>query len=185
MNLWHNRKIRIGLIILLLTVTLLLLSVKTKADNPFISVNYYYANKYSEKRGLRNNNPLNIRSYETWLGQVGHDGKFVKFKHPAYGIRAGMKILLNYYNKYGLKNINSIIHRFAPPNENNTEKYVSDITNYLKSKGYNVTKYTDLKLNNNKNLLIDMIKGMIKEENSINPYPDSYFEMAYKLKDVE
>jgi hypothetical protein len=44
------------------------------------------------------------------------------FSSPKYGIRALSKILLT-YRSYGLTNIYSIINRYAPPSENNTENY--------------------------------------------------------------
>ena len=53
-------------------------------------------------RGLRNNNPLNIRKNQKthWLGQcdVSNDRDFVKFKSMPYGYRAAFKVLQNYYS---------------------------------------------------------------------------------------
>ncbi len=48
-------------------------------------------------RGIRNNNPGNIRIGKTrWQGQkpVQSDGSFVEFETPAAGLRALMKVLL-------------------------------------------------------------------------------------------
>ena len=48
------------------------------------------------KRGIRNNNPLNIRRSATrWQGarEEQKDKSFVQFKSMAYGYRAAWKIL--------------------------------------------------------------------------------------------
>lgn len=83
-------------------------------------------------RGIRNNNPGNIRhSTQTfWVGESKDqpDYSFVKFDSPEYGIRALMKILLAYYNEHGLKTIKSIIERYAPPTENDTDSYIKIVS---------------------------------------------------------
>ncbi len=76
-------------------------------------------------RGVRNNNPLNIRVGNDWQGEaiISKDAEFETFKHAKYGFRAGAKLLRNYQNRYGLVTVRDIIHRFAPPNENDTKNY--------------------------------------------------------------
>ena len=78
-------------------------------------------------RGLRNNNPGNIRHSSTkWRGEIkGGDPDFKTFESIEYGYRALMKLLKTYYNKYGLTTINGIVNRWAPPNENDTNAYIS------------------------------------------------------------
>ena len=81
----------------------------------------------SKPRGIRNNNPLNIRRYGTkWegLSPVQEDKSFFQFRTMAYGYRAAIKTIHTYFNKYGLKTIRRIIHRWAPPCENDTETYI-------------------------------------------------------------
>lgn len=80
-------------------------------------------------RGERNNNPMNIRqSDEVFQGEVNSDDlDFKAFSDPVMGIRAGAKILLNYYRLHGLNTIASIISRWAPDSENNTTAYQSDV----------------------------------------------------------
>lgn len=81
----------------------------------------------STPRGIRNNNPLNIRRNNTkWEGlrPVQEDKSFFQFRTMAYGYRAAIKTLHTYYNKYALKTIRRIIHRWAPPCENDTENYI-------------------------------------------------------------
>lgn len=80
-------------------------------------------------RGERNNNPGNlVNTPETWQGEIvnGDDKKFMQFTTAVLGIRALGKLLLNYQRKYGLDTIREIISRWAPPNENDTEKYIED-----------------------------------------------------------
>lgn len=84
-------------------------------------------------RGLRNNNPGNIRrNSDVFQGEVnpGRDQQFKQFKAMAYGYRAMFKILSNYYQKYSLTTIRKIIGRWAPENENNTAAYVSLVSSY-------------------------------------------------------
>lgn len=79
--------------------------------------------------GLRNNNPLNIRaSSNAWQGKVGSNKGFEVFSTIEYGIRAGVKNLLTYYDKYHLTDIKSIISRWAPASENNTASYISTVS---------------------------------------------------------
>ena len=77
-------------------------------------------------RGVRNNNPGNIRlSPARWRGQkrVQADTAFVEFETPVQGLRALMVLLLTYYRRYGLDTVDCIINRYAPPHENATDHY--------------------------------------------------------------
>lgn len=82
-------------------------------------------------RGLRNNNPLNIRRNRktTWLGQSEkqEDRDFVQFTTMAYGYRAAFKTLQNYRVLYDLMTLRQIIQRWAPPTENHTDEYVKSV----------------------------------------------------------
>lgn len=69
-------------------------------------------------RGIRNNNPGNIRRGEDWKGLV-RDGQdtdeaFCRFVAPEYGIRAMVLILRRYRQKHNLNTISEIIRRWAP-----------------------------------------------------------------------
>lgn len=82
-------------------------------------------------RGIRNNNPLNIRKGNNWKGERPNqtDKAFEEFETMEMGIRAGFKILKNYITGYGGKTkpydtIEKVIRRWAPPTENATEKYI-------------------------------------------------------------
>lgn len=84
-------------------------------------------------RGLRNNNPGNIRrNSDVFQGEVtpSRDKDFKQFKTMAHGYRAVFKILSNYYRNYKLDTIRKMIGRWAPENENNTAAYVSLVSSY-------------------------------------------------------
>ena len=84
-------------------------------------------------RGLRNNNPGNIRrNSDVFQGEVNpsRDQQFKQFKSMAYGYRAVFKILSNYHRVYKLTTIRKMISRWAPENENNTSAYVSLVSSY-------------------------------------------------------
>ena len=85
-------------------------------------------------RGIRNNNPLNIRRSATrWQGarEEQRDKSFVQFKSMAYGYRAAWKILQSYYERFCMDGkpftVRNIISRWAPPNENDTEAYIISV----------------------------------------------------------
>ncbi|MBO5749977.1 MAG: structural protein P5 [Bacteroidaceae bacterium] len=80
-------------------------------------------------RGIRNNNPLNIRIGNVWLGEVKEstDNEFEQFISMFYGVRAGFILLRRYINRYHLNTIALIISRWAPGSENNTVKYVDTV----------------------------------------------------------
>ena len=71
-------------------------------------------------RGIRNNNPLNIRrSKDQWQGMRREqtDPAFCQFENLAYGWRAAFKLT-----------IRAIVGKWAPPNENNTRAYVENVS---------------------------------------------------------
>ena len=85
-------------------------------------------------RGIRNNNPLNIRhSADQWQGahEEQKDKSFVQFKSMAYGYRAAWKTLQSYYHRFCLKSqpftVRNIIGRWAPHKENDTESYIRSV----------------------------------------------------------
>ena len=86
--------------------------------------------------GIRNNNPLNIRKVPGthWKGEIlpsiqGGDGggSFVRFETIEYGLRAAFVLLRTYSAKYHANCIRDIISRWAPPTENDTEKYIKNV----------------------------------------------------------
>lgn len=85
-------------------------------------------------RGLRNNNPGNIRLSPTpWLGEVrpSQDSAFCQFRTMAHGYRALIKLLRNYRRLHGCLSVAHFITRWAPPQENNTEAYINRVCHHM------------------------------------------------------
>lgn len=85
-------------------------------------------------RGIRNNNPLNIRhSADRWEGarKEQTDRSFVQFESMAYGYRAAWKVLESYWKYFKERRepftVENIIRRWAPPTENDTEVYIRTV----------------------------------------------------------
>ena len=83
-------------------------------------------------RGIRNNNPLNIRkSKDKWKGLRAQqqDAAFCQFENMEWGWRAAFWLLTRtYYHTYRLFTIRTIIQKWAPPHENNTESYIANVS---------------------------------------------------------
>lgn len=116
-------------------------------------------------RGIRNNNPLNIRKGNNWQGEVANptDKEFEQFVSMQMGIRAGFKILKNYMTGYGgrtkaLTNIHDIIHRWAPPSENNCKAYIDSVCRFSGLHEYERLQFSD------RNKMLALVDGMIRVE---------------------
>lgn len=117
-------------------------------------------------RGIRNNNPGNIRkSSEAWQGLAATqtDSAFFQFRSMPYGVRAMVKILRNYSTKYGLNTVQDIINRWAPPVENNTNAYVLSVADDM---GVQPTDYLNL---DNSDVVFSLVRAIIKHENGYAP----------------
>lgn len=77
-------------------------------------------------RGIRNNNPLNIRKGSRWVGLAAEqpDPEFCTFTAPVFGLRAAFIILRRYIEVYHLRTIAQMVSRWAPSTENKTEQYI-------------------------------------------------------------
>jgi hypothetical protein len=118
-------------------------------------------------RGLRNNNPGNIRYIGSpWVGldTPPTDGAFCRFKEAKYGIRALARTLLTYDEKYKLNTIYDIITRFAPPCENNTDSYIRHVCAELDCRH-------DEKIGIRPNIF-KLTRAIIRHENGRCPYSD-------------
>lgn len=85
-------------------------------------------------RGLRNNNPGNLRlSKDKWKGlrPIQSDKEFFQFTEMKWGYRAMLMTLRNYRKRHGCKSLASIINRYAPATENNTSGYLSRVCSEL------------------------------------------------------
>lgn len=116
-------------------------------------------------RGIRNNNPLNIRKGNNWKGEVSSSGDpaFEQFVSMQMGVRAGFKILKNYMTGYGgrvkaLTNVHDIIHRWAPPSENNCRAYIESVCKFSGLYEFERLQFTD------RTKMIALVDGMIRVE---------------------
>lgn len=96
-------------------------------------------------RGIRNNNPLNIRIGNTWLGERNNptDPAFEEFVSIEYGYRAAFCILRRYIRRYHKNTITAIISTWAPSTENNTQRYIDFVAEKMKISPTNVIDYGD------------------------------------------
>ena len=81
-------------------------------------------------RGIRNNNPLNLRVGNNWKGEVSQptDHTFEQFTEMKWGVRAAFVVLRNYIQRHKCNTIRKIISRWAPANENNTLAYIATVS---------------------------------------------------------
>lgn len=107
----------------------------------------------STSRGLRNNNPGNLRwnAANKWLGQTGRDSAgYATFDTLEHGIRA-LAINLTNAIKGGYDTPAKLIEHYAPQSENPTEAYVRFI---CKLSGWNPDSQLDAK---SVDTLVDLI----------------------------
>lgn len=102
-------------------------------------------NKKVVPRGIRNNNPLNIRIGNTWLGerQNPQDASFEEFVSIEYGYRAAFCLLRRYIRRYRRNTIAMIISTWAPSSENNTQRYIDFVSNAMKIASDDPIQYED------------------------------------------
>lgn len=125
-------------------------------------------------RGIRNNNPGNITAggFTERRGATGDDGRFARFETPQEGIRAVGDLLDVYERKHGLDTVQGIINRWAPPQENNTGAYVSQVARSL---GVSPNEKLDL---SDPRVKSGLVSAIIQHENGQNPYPPEMIEAA-------
>jgi len=127
-------------------------------------------------RGIRNKNPGNIKLGTNWDGLADEqsDPVFCVFKEAVWGIRALMRILLTYRFTHNRKNIDSIIKRWAPPSENDTDAYIVFVS---KKMGIEPMEIID----NSIEAYLPLVKAIIQMENGMQPYDDELIvEGMYK-----
>ena len=130
----------------------------------------FMINDYIASRGIRNNNPGNIRHGDAWQGMADEqtDSAFIQFITPEYGIRAMTKVLLTYSDVYGLDTVAEIISRWAPPKnkkgefENNTDSYIRAVAASL---GVHPQQRIDVRAN-----MPALVEAIIHHENGTQPY---------------
>ncbi len=130
---------------------------------------------YEATRGLRNNNPGNIRLDGTnWQGMspTQTDPSFVQFVSPEYGLRAIAVILNTYMNNYGLNTVTGIISRWAPPTENDTAAYIADVANQMGVDPNQPLSQAQIP---------SLVAAIVHHENGLQPYTTAQIDQAVAL----
>ena len=127
-------------------------------------------------RGIRNNNPLNIRRGNNWIGLAKHqtDPSFCQFDSMTYGLRAGLIIIRTYMQRYNLTNIHGIVSRWAPPKENDTNACVKSVSSMMKMHALQTFNFGD------RTRIVALVSAMCKVETGIS-IDQKLIESAYDL----
>lgn len=132
-------------------------------------------------RGVRNNNPGNIRlSKDKWQGLAANqsDRAFFVFKSAEWGIRALARVLIKYQDDYDLDTVAKIITRWAPPSENDTEAYIAAVSKAVGIRAndpLDVHDYTTLR---------PLTDAIIAHENAGYRYADAVVDKGLALAGV-
>ncbi len=112
-------------------------------------------------RGLRNNNPLNIRHGKSqWVGmrEKQTDKSFVQFTSRKYGYRAAFVLLRNYIAK-GRDTIGKIIAKWAPSSDgNDTQGYIDFVS---RTAGINASHTLDF---HDRESMVSIVQSMAQME---------------------
>lgn len=127
-------------------------------------------------RGFRNNNPLNIRIGNVWLGEVTHptDPAFEQFVSMQYGLRAAFVLLRRYIRHYGRTTVPQVIVAWAPSTENNTVRYVDTVCQLSHIAPTDTLHYSD------KAQMIALVAAMVVVENG-QPIDKDVIAKGYDL----
>ena len=132
-------------------------------------------------RGIRNNNPFNIRKGSSWKGERPNqsDPAFEEFTSMEMGIRAGLKLIRNHISGFGgkrkpMNSIAKLIAVWAPPTENNTVEYVRTVSR-LSGIPKTRTIFPD-----DRRSILAIAKAMTRVESGVD-LSMTLFESAYDL----
>jgi hypothetical protein len=115
---------------------------------------------------IKRNNPGNIRPGNApWRGVIGESNNFVEFVDLPHGIRAMIINLHTYMFTHKLRTIRSIVTRWAPPSENDTNNYINFI-----SKRMNIEP--DARLAWYRSVVLKLVAAMTKMEHRTELAPN-------------
>lgn len=147
-------------------------------------------------RGVRNNNPGNIRRVKgvTWQGQSAEqtDAEFVAFTSAEYGVRALARTLLTYNKAHGLKSVRGIINRWAPPNGfANGRSYKQNTSAYIDAVAVELGRALGRTVNVDEALNVDafaimrpLVVAIIAHENAGYRYADKVIVEGLRMAGV-
>lgn len=140
-------------------------------------------------RGIRNNNPANIRRGCNWKGlaKTQTDREFCQFDTMTWGVRALLVTLHTYVVKHHLHTVKEIITRWAPPSDgNNTEAYIKFVEKEINELDAPISltlQEYDFYENyqHSECVLFIMAKAMCKMESRYNLSYDMYLNALYLM----
>lgn len=142
-----------------------------------------------QPRGVRNNNPGNIKfnpankwqGRATWAERTPEqrlERTFEVFKSPEWGVRAMARLLINYYDHHGCDTILKIIARWAPSSENDTAAYALGVARTMST---DPSAHLDL---HDYDVLRLLVLAIIRHENGLQPYSDAVIDKGLVLAGV-
>ena len=122
-----------------------------------------------DARGVRNNNPGNLRS---WGNMPRDSGGYAVFPTKESGLSATIQNLQAQQKLHGLNTIRGIISRWAPSNENDTQAYIADM---VKKTGFGADQQLNL---NDSRTVAPLISGIVKHEGNGSGFSDEMINRA-------
>lgn len=142
----------------------------------------------TQSRGYRNRNPGNIdfNPANAWQGQSGKGDhwlpvsqqRFAAFETHEHGIRALARLLLTYHDRHGLNTVRGIINRWAPPRENDTGAYVTQVARAV---GIGRDEPLDL---HDWAVIRPMVEAIIRHELGGQPYAASVIDAGVEMAGI-
>lgn len=131
----------------------------------------------AEPRGIRNNNPLNLRrSTANWLGRTTTctDPEFETFMSMTFGIRAAMVNARTIIRRNPNCTVAKLITVWAPPAENNTDGYLQTVCDIAHVSPLQILDFKD------EETMCSVLWAMSRVENGV-VLPYNYFLNAYRM----
>lgn len=151
-------------------------------------------------RGVRNNNPGNIRHARgvRWQGAspTQPDSEFVNFISAEMGVRALVRTLLTYFKQHKLHTVRGIIRRWAPPigDRNGPAPgggYTQNTGAYIDAVCRELGKSLNRKVNADERLDVDsiaimrpLVVAIIAHENAGYAYPAGVIDEGLRLAGI-
>jgi hypothetical protein len=126
-------------------------------------------------RNVRLNNPGNVdRTSIPWQGMsaIQADPRFITFVGPQWGFRCMQRILLGDFRE-GSTTVHQLIDRWAPPVENDTSAYVTDVATRM---GIGIDETLSLPAQS-----LPLLKAIAIHEGGC-PWPDSVVQLGIDLE---
>jgi hypothetical protein len=133
-------------------------------------------------RGVRNNNPCNVRrGPDRWRGQdwEQEDPDFVTFVAAVYGLRAAARVLYRYATRDRVTTLRGLSHRWAPASDgNDPEAYAAYLARLT---SFDPDAYLDLA---NPLTIRRVLPAVVIAECGSDPYLPEEYEDAIRLAGI-